>query len=50
MKENNIRGPLDLEQRIADLTGRLEKAEAARRPLDTMMKLPIENWKRKIRI
>jgi len=36
MKENNIRGPLDLEQRIADLTGRLEKAEAARRPLDTM--------------
>ena len=36
MKENNIRGPLDLEQRIADLTGRLEKVEAARRPLDTM--------------
>ena len=36
MKENNIRGPLDLEQRIADLTGRLEKAEDARRPLDTM--------------
>ena len=26
----------DLEQRIADLTKRLEKAEAMRRPLDTM--------------
>jgi len=33
--KNNTR-PLDLEQRIADLTGRLEKAEAMRRPLDTM--------------
>ena len=34
--KNNTRGPLDLEQRIADLTKRLEKAEAMRRPLDTM--------------
>jgi len=34
--KNNTRGPLDLEQRIADLTGRLEKAEAMRRPLNTM--------------
>ena len=33
--KNNTRGPLDLEQRIADLTKRLEKAEA-NRPLDTM--------------
>ena len=34
--KNNTRGPLDLEQRIADLTKRLKKAEAMRRPLDTM--------------
>ena len=50
MKGNNIRGPLDLEQRIADLTRQVDerdkrikelmdkvrKAEAMRRPLDTM--------------
>ena len=34
--KNNTRGPLDLEQRIEDLTKRLKKAEAMRRPLDTM--------------
>ena len=34
--KNNTRGPLDLEQQIEDLTKRLKKAEAMRRPLDTM--------------
>ena len=42
MKENNIRGPLDLEQRIADLTRQVDERDKRIKELDNSLSIALE--------